>query len=226
MTDPHPAPALPTRPAAVLFDCDGVLVDSEPPAFALLGEDLAAAGLPMSVAEMEQLFIGNTITGVARRASELGARLPDRWVEEFYERLYARLAQGTPLVEGVAELLDRLDAAGIPYAVGSNGTSRKMQTTLGQHPGVWARLQGRLFSGQELGRPKPAPDLYLHAARALGADPAACVVIEDSPTGARAARAAGMRCFGYAPHGSGERLAAEGATLFAAMADLPALLGL
>jgi HAD superfamily hydrolase (TIGR01509 family) len=147
-------------------------------------------------------------------------------VAGFYERLYARLAEGTPLVPGVLDLLDALDAAGIPYAVGSNGSDRKMQVTLGQHPGLLDRFRDRLFSGQTLGAPKPAPDLYLHAARALGQPPAACAVIEDSPTGVRAAAAAGIRCFGYAPHGDGAALAAEGATVFQSMADLPRLLGL
>ena len=144
----------------------------------------------------------------------------------FYERLYARLAEGTPLVPGVLDLLDALDAAGIPYAVGSNGSDRKMQVTLGQHPGLLDRFRDRLFSGQTLGAPKPAPDLYLHAARALGQPPADCAVIEDSPTGVRAASAAGIRCFGYAPHGDGAALAAEGATVFQSMADLQHLLGL
>jgi beta-phosphoglucomutase-like phosphatase (HAD superfamily) len=101
-----------------------------------------------------------------------------------------------------------------------------MQVTLGQHPGLLDRLQGRLFSGQALGAPKPAPELYLHAARALGQPPAACVVIEDSPTGARAAAAAGITCYGFAPHGNGAALAAEGAMVFRSMADLPHLLGL
>jgi len=213
-------------PRAIIFDCDGVLVDSEPAAFDLLAQDLAAHGLPLPRAEMERIFIGGTIAGVHAKARSLGARLPDGWVAGFYERLYARLAEGTPLVPGVLDLLDALDAAGIPYAVGSNGSDRKMQVTLGQHPGLLDRFHDRLFSGQTLGAPKPAPDLYLHAARALGQPPAACAVIEDSPTGVRAASAAGIRCFGYAPHGDGAALAAEGATVFQSMADLPRLLGL
>ena len=213
-------------PRAIIFDCDGVLVDSEPAAFDLLAQDLAAHGLPLPRAEMERIFIGGTIAGVHAKARSLGARLPDGWVAGFYERLYARLAEGTPLVPGVLDLLDALDAAGIPYAVGSNGSDRKMQVTLGQHPGLLDRFRDRLFSGQTLGAPKPAPDLYLHAARALGQPPAACAVIEDSPTGVRAASAAGIRCFGYAPHGDGAALAAEGATVFQSMADLPHLLGL
>jgi HAD superfamily hydrolase (TIGR01509 family) len=215
-----------TRPAAVIFDCDGVLVDSEPAGFELLGEELARYGLHLTRAELERDFVGATMHANWSRARALGAALPDDWVPDFYERLYARLAEGTALIPGVAEVLDGLDAAGIPYAVGSNGSERKMQVTLGQHPDVLARLHGRLFSGQALGAPKPAPDLYLHAAAALGAPPGACAVVDDSPTGCRAARAAGIPCFGFAPDRDGARLAAEGATVFHAMAELPALLGL
>ena len=213
-------------PAAVLFDCDGVLVDSEELAFDLLMDECAAHGLTLPRARMEAEVLGLTMAGVADRARLLGAALPRDWVARFYDRLYARLAEGTPLIPGILQVLDRLDAAGIPYAVGSNGSDRKMEITLGQHPAVWARLQGRMFSGQTLGTPKPAPDLWLHAARMLGADPARCTVVEDSPTGARAARAAGMRCLAYAPHGDGARMIAEGAQPFRAMADLPGLLGL
>jgi HAD superfamily hydrolase (TIGR01509 family) len=213
-------------PRAIIFDCDGVLVDSEPAAFDLLAEDLAAQGLSLPRAEMERLFIGGTIAGVHVKARSLGAALPDGWVAGFYQRLYARLAEGTPLVPGVLDLLDALDAAGIPYAVGSNGSDRKMQVTLGQHPGLLDRFRDRLFSGQTLGAPKPAPDLYLLAAQALGHPPADCAVIEDSPTGARAAAAAGISCFGFAAHRDGAALAAEGAMVFRSMAELPGLLGL
>lgn len=125
---------------------------------------------------------------------------------------------------GILTVLDRLDAAGIPYAIGSNGSPEKMQVTLGQFPGLARRFRA-LLSGQADTAPKPAPDLYLAAARALGAAPADCMVIEDSPTGARAARAAGIRCFGYAPEGN-PALAREGAVLFDAMEKLPGLMGL
>jgi HAD superfamily hydrolase (TIGR01509 family) len=211
-------PTVMTR--AVIFDCDGVVVDSEGPTFAMLGEDLARHGLPRSVPQMEAMFLGGTVQGVFDTARSLGATLPDDWVADFYERLYARLGQGTPLVAGILGVLDRLDAQNIPYAIGSNGSARKMEVTLGQHPGLIARFQGRIFSAYNVARPKPAPDLYLHAARALGVPPQDCVVIEDSPNGARAARAAGMRCMGYAPHGDGAGLLAEGAQIFRAMQDL------
>lgn len=213
-------------PAGVIFDCDGVVVDSEPMSFDLLAVDLAAHGLNLPRAQLETLFLGGTIRGLWLKARAMGAHLPDDWVADFYERLYARLAAGTPLIPGVLGVMDALDAAGIAFAMGSNGSDRKMQVTLGQHPGLIARFHGRLYSGQTLGAPKPAPDLYLHAARAMNAAPEACVVIEDSPTGAMAAKAAGMRCLGYAPHGNAAGLRAAGAQVFRDMAELPGLLGL
>lgn len=212
-------------PRAVIFDCDGVLVDSERVAFGLLAEELPRYGLALTRTEMEHRFLGGTIRGLWHTARGMGADLPEDWVDDFYERLYARLAQGTALIEGVEEVLARLDAACIPYAVGSNGADRKMQVTLGQHPSVMARLSGRLFSGQALGCLKPDPDLFLHAASALGVAPQDCAVIEDSVTGCTAAARAGMACFGLAEHDDGARLAATGATVFHRMRDLPSLLG-
>lgn len=219
------APAVACQFRAVLFDCDGVLVDSEPASFEMLGQELAAHGLPLDHHQMEKLFIGGTIAGVAERARQMGASLPPDWVEGFYDRMIARLAEGTPLIPGIEAVLDRLDRAGITYAVGSNGPVRKMQATLGQHPALAARLEGRVFSREHVAQPKPAPDLYLHAAKALQVAPEFCAVIEDSPNGARAAVAAGMTCFGYAPQGN-PALAATGATLFDDMSALPRLLGL
>lgn len=226
MTRQPPAP-----PAAVLLDCDGVLVDSEPITLGLIAADLARRGLPLTVADMEGMFLGGTIRGLAERARTMGARLPDTWVDDIYARLYALLAQGCPAMPGAEALLDALDAAAIPYAVGSNGTPRKMEITLGQHPRLWERLRDRLHSGQTLGRPKPDPGLWLHCAASLGVQPGACVVIDDSPSGARAAAAAGMRCLGLAAAGlaatgQAARLAAEGAEVIASLHEVPARLGL
>lgn len=217
-----------TRPEAVLFDCDGVVVDSEGPTFALFLQDLAAYGLPMSLAAFEAEFMGGTVELVGRRAREAGARLPEGWVADFYERMYAMLAAGVPLVPGVLDVLDRLDGAGIPYAMGSNGSLEKMQITLGQH-GIEGRFRA-VLSGQGMGLPKPAPDVYLAAARACAARPERCVVIEDSAQGARAGLAAGMRVLGFAAHGpetpSARQLTALGVPLFRQMAELPGLLGI
>ena len=213
-------------PKGVIFDCDGVIVDSEYPTFVLLAQEFADYGLMLTPQQIAQDFIGGTMAGVADMARTKGADLPADWVPAFYEKLYAHLALGTPLVPGILAVLDRLDAHAIPYALGSNGSDRKMQVTLGQYPGLIQRFHGRLFSGQTLGKPKPAPDLYLHAADALGVSPAFCVVVEDSPTGAHAARAAGMRCMGYAAAGYDDGLRAAGAILFYDMVELPGLLGL
>jgi HAD superfamily hydrolase (TIGR01509 family) len=217
-----------TRPEAVLFDCDGVVVDSEGPSFELFLEELAAHGLPLTLEQFETSFIGGTVETVAARATAAGARLPDGWVSHFYGRMYAMLADGVPLVAGVTDVLDQLDRAGIPYAMGSNGTLEKMRITLGQH-GLMDRFRV-VLSGQGIGKPKPAPDIYLMAAAACDARPEACMVIEDSATGAKAALAAGMRCLGYAEHGAGtpsaKALTALGVPLFHRMEDLPGLLGL
>jgi HAD superfamily hydrolase (TIGR01509 family) len=142
--------------------------------------------------------------------------------------MYAMLAAGVPLVAGAVEVLERLDAAGVPYAMGSNGSMEKMQITLGQH-GLMGRFRA-VLSGQAIGAPKPAPDVYLQAARACGAEPSGCVVIEDSASGARAGLAAGMRVLGYAEQGAetptARQLTALGVPLFHRMSDLPRLLGL
>lgn len=212
------------RPAAVIFDCDGVVVDSEHPTLVMLRDDLERYGLCLTLEALEAGYIGGTVETVAAKARANGARLPDGWVADFYGRMYAMLRAHVPLVPGVVGVLDALDSAGIPYAMGSNGTPEKMAITLGQH-GLVERFRGHLYSGQALGRPKPAPDLFLHAAGRLGVSPKDCVVIEDSPAGARAARAAGMRCHGYAPKGVHPGLVAEGAILFDRMEDLPGILG-
>jgi HAD superfamily hydrolase (TIGR01509 family) len=215
-------------PAAVLFDCDGVIVDSEGPTLDLLIQDLAPRGLHLTRHQLETDYLGGTIETVAARIRAGGTDLPPDWVTRFYDRMYALLAQGTPLIPGIIAVFDALDAARIPYAVGSNGTPEKMRITLGQH-GLLPRFRATL-SGQAIGNPKPAPDLYLATAAACGADPALCVVIEDSPSGARAALAAGIPCLGFAAHGPGtppaKGLAALGIPLFHHMADLPRLLGL
>jgi HAD superfamily hydrolase (TIGR01509 family) len=213
-------------PKAILFDCDGVLVDSESTTFDLLTQEFADHGLHLTRAEMEQRFLGGTIGGLFTTARSLGATLPDTWVDDFYARLYVRLAQGTALIDGVIEVLEGLDTAGITYAVGSNGSDQKMQITLGQHPAIMARLKGHLYSGQALGCPKPDPGLWLHAARALGVDPADCVVIDDSPTGCTGAARAGMRCLGLAQHDDGAKLAATGAEVIHNLREVLPKIGL
>lgn len=211
---------------AVIFDCDGVVMDSEGLSFDLLAQELAQYGHPMGHDQMRALFLGGTMHSFWVAARGLGVPLPDDWVDAHYARMFAALAKNTPLIAGILDVLDALDAAGVPYAMGSNGPPRKMEITMGQHPGLIARFGGRIYSAQTLDAPKPAPDVYLHAAAVLGVAAADCVVVEDSVSGTKAARSAGMRCMGFAEHGPGDDLAAAGAGVFHKMADLPALLGL
>jgi HAD superfamily hydrolase (TIGR01509 family) len=217
-----------TRPAAVLFDCDGVVVDSEGPTLQLFVEELAQHGLPLTLEVFETDYLGQTVEMVAAQASRAGAKLPEGWVAHFYGRMNELLVAGVPLIPGVLGVLDRLEAAGIPFAMGSNGSLAKMEITLGQH-GIAGRFRG-VFSGQALGNPKPAPDVYLAAAKACGVAVQECVVIEDSAQGARAGLAAGARVLGYAPHGAGtptaRSLLALGVPLFRRMEELPGMLGI
>lgn len=214
------------RPELVIFDCDGVLVDSEPITVALLREDLVQRGLDLDHAQIDRLFTGGTMRGVSMQAAEMGADIPADWVDRIYDEMYRRLALGTPVIEGAEAVMDRLDMAGIPHCVGSNGSLQKMQITLGQHASLQARLDGRLYSAHAFGIAKPEPDMFLQAARDHGVAPGAVAVVDDSPSGCIAARRAGMCIFGYAARNNGERLATEGATVFHAMRDLPALLRL
>ncbi len=212
-------------PKLVIFDCDGVVVDSEGPTQIILRDNLASHGLDLPVEEITDLFIGGTMSGVMAEARKLGARLPDGWVEDFYTILYAHLAETVEAVPGIQTVLDTLDQAAIPYAIGSNGRLAKMDVTLGR-TGLAGRFQGRRYSAQDSGRPKPAPDVYLMIARKMGVSPEHTAVIEDSPAGAKAAQAAGMRCYGFTRETPPAKLAPIADVLFADMAALPALLGL
>lgn len=212
-------------PSLVIFDCDGVLVDSEPITNRELADDLTAHGLPLTQSECIELFVGGTMSGVRERAINMGARLPEDWVQRFYDRMVSALANEVEVIDGVEDVLDCLDQRQLPYCVASNGPMRKMETTLGR-TGLWDRMAGRVFSAHDIGKAKPDPGLFLHAAEVLGAAPARCIVIEDSASGARAARAAGMRCFGYSAATPQAKLTHEGAIPFDTMRALPELLGI
>ncbi len=207
----------------VIFDCDGVLVDSEVLSNQVMVDNLAGYGLHLSLTECMALFVGGTMTGVRDKARHLGADLPDDWTEQIYAEIYDTLRAGTPLIEGIPELLAGLDAQGIPYCVASNGRPEKMQITLGQN-GLWDRFKDVMFSAHILGSGKPDPTLFLTAAQHFGASNP--VVIEDSENGVTAARRANMRCLAYAAHDDGARLSGLGAEVFTAMPQVPGLLGL
>ena len=206
----------------VIFDCDGVLVDTERIAVRIDVAVLAELGWKMSEAEVIERFMGKSDDAMTREIeAHTGRKLPESW-EAPFRHLYreAFAAELTP-VPGVVEALDAIT---LPTCVASSGTHEKIRYTLGL-TGLYDRFAGRIFSVDDVRRGKPAPDLFLHAASRMGAAPERCAVVEDSPYGVQAARAAGMRAFGYAG-GLIPRRALEGpnTVLFDDMRDLPRLL--
>lgn len=214
-------------PKCVIFDCDGVLVDTEGPVNEVLAERLSLCGPRLTGPESAERFVGGTMASVAERATAAGYKLTPNWIDDMYAAMFARLEEGVELVPGIVELLDQLDDAKIPYCVGSNGPMEKMDITLVQ-TGLMDRLRGRIWSPHTIGmeHAKPSGGLYLHAAQEMGFSPDECVVIEDSASGARGAKNAGIRCFGYCAETPAEVLEAEGATAFDQMSQLPGLLKL
>ena len=205
----------------VIFDCDGVLVDSEVIVAAAMAEALTEQGLVTTADEVMERYIGRSASS-ARPLIEkaLGRALPDSFYAALRARTYATFERELAPVAGVVEVLGVLRT---PCCVASSGTPEKIRFTLGR-TGLLDRFVGRIFSGADVARGKPAPDLFLHAARSLGADPARCAVVEDTAVGVEAARAAGMLALGYAGRTRASRLAAAGARTFATMRQLPALL--
>jgi HAD superfamily hydrolase (TIGR01509 family) len=198
-------------------------VDSEPIANRVLRERLAAVGVTLSEEEVMRRFVGRTRAGCLELGAELlGRPLPGDFAPAWDAALFDAFRRELKAIEGVAGLLRLLKQ---PYCVASNSSPERMRVSL-TAAGLLSFFDGRLFSATMVARSKPAPDLFLHAARAMGAVPACCVVIEDTPTGARAGAAAGMTVYGYAgaAHASAEALRAEGAVPFTAMRELETLL--
>lgn len=209
----------------VIFDCDGVLLDTEPVANRVLKERLDAAGLPMPLDEVIRTFVGRSRADcLAMAAERLGRPLPGDFGDAWDRAFDAALEEETLPVEGVVELLRDFP---LPYCVASNGEPARMRLAL-RAAGLMPFVEGRLFTAAEVARPKPAPDLFLHAARAMGAPPRESVVVEDTTTGVKAAVAAGMRVYGFAgaAHADPRALRAEGAVVFSEMRELRRLLGL
>lgn len=226
--DPLSATSRPDGPAAtpvelVIFDCDGVLVDSERLAVRIEAQLLTDLGWPITEAEIVERFMGRSdayMLGEIER--ELGRPAPD-WTPRYQSALEQAFHDELTAVPGIVEALDALDAAGLPTCVASSGTHDKMRLTLGL-TGLYDRFDGRISSATEVRHGKPAPDLFLLAAQRAGAEPERCVVVEDSVSGVKAARAARMRCVGYAGGLTApERLAGPDTVVIEHFGDLPAL---
>ena len=210
----------------VIFDCDGVLVDSEPLANTCFARALQREGLDWNVEDTMRRLMGRSMKSCVEIVEgELGRALP----ADFVDRLQADTMQAfrdAPLraVPGVVEAIDAIEAAGIATCVASSGGLDKMGVTLGI-TGLWSRFDGRIFSSTQVPRGKPFPDLFLHAAIEMNEQPFDSVVVEDSLPGIQAARAAGMRALAYvgAPYSDAEALRAAGGRTFESMSSLPML---
>jgi len=207
----------------VIFDCDGVLVDSERISARVFAQLLAELGLSLRQEDMFEHFVGLSMTQCLDRIAEMLGRPPPPGLVAAYDRhTRAALEHEVEPVPGIEAALDRI---ALPYSVASNGEHDKMRITLGV-AGLWSRFEGRIFSAEDVERPKPAPDVYLLAAQRSGVAASECLVVEDTPTGVTAARAAGMTVFGFAALMPAGRLREAGADLiFDDMRSLPDLIG-
>ena len=188
--------------ALVIFDCDGVLVDSEPLANEVLASHATKLGWSMDGETSQKLFKGMTMTQIHLHFEEkLGYSLSRDWIELYYSDSFALFRKRLKPILGVRELIQRIKNAGKKVCVASQGPHNKMRLTLGVTD-LWDHFDGNIFSAQDVERPKPYPDLFLHAAQEMGIMPEHCCVIEDSQTGLKAARAAQMQVIYYAPGAS------------------------
>jgi HAD superfamily hydrolase (TIGR01509 family) len=208
----------------VIFDNDGVLVDSETLANSVLASLLEEYGWPLGEAGCVQRFLGTSLAEVRADAeAHLGRRLPDDFEDRYHRALFGAFPTELTAIPFAGEAVDRVAGAGSQVCVASSGSRARIRLAL-RVTGLADRFDDRLFSAEEVGAGKPAPDLFLTAARTLGATAQACAVVEDSPLGVAAARAAGMRSFAYAARTPADALAGADA-VFADMRELPALLG-
>lgn len=215
-------PIDPSRPAVelVIFDCDGVLVDSERLAVRVEARLITELGWPLTEQDVLERFVGRSDAFLRREIEAALGRTVPEWDDLYRQHLHAAFHDELTAVDGVAEAIDALT---VGTCVASSGTHDKMALTLGL-TGLHDRFAGRIFSTTEVANGKPAPDLFLHAAARMGTHPTACVVVEDSRSGVEAARAAGMRVLGYAGGLTpADWLTGPDTVVFTDMADLPGL---
>lgn len=216
------------KPELVIFDCDGVLVDTETIANKVLSGFMKDLGVDLSPLECHHRFTGTAMETIKEEAARLsGKKLPDDWAMQVREADLKAFEAGIDPIPGILDVVSHLKAEGIPFCVGSSGRYEKMRMTLGSS-GLWDTFKDVLYSAQDCKMGKPEPDIFLYAAQGMGFEPEQCVVIEDSIAGIKAAKAAGMRVFNYTGDANADidQAKALGAITFGHMSELPALLGL
>lgn len=209
------------NPDLIIFDCDGVLVDTEHITGAYFQRYLVDQGIEDPRGEALYRYRGFSLAGaIADLEKRTGKPVPDTFIESFRTETMATMAADLRAIKGVPAALH---AIATNKCVASNGPLQKMELTLGV-TGLRTHFGDALFSAYEIQKWKPAPDLFLHAAETMRVSPDRCVVVEDSIHGIVAAVSAGMRVLGYAPHGTAAEFQKAGAQSFADMAELPGLL--
>lgn len=189
-----PPPPLPSRPDLLIFDCDGVLIDSEALSARALIEELAVAGVRVDLGFVARHCIGRAFGAVvARVQSDFGVALPESFEAAYRARLLDAFARDLVAMAGVTETLDALK---VPFCLATSSSPPRLAASL-KLVGLDRVFEGRAFTASEVSRGKPAPDLFLHAAARMGADPARCAVLEDSAAGLAAAHAAGMQAWRF-----------------------------
>lgn len=211
----------------VIFDCDGVLVDSERISNRVLAEMLTAEGLEMTMEESRARYQGRLLGEIAQSAEQvLGHTLGEGWIERYESERDVAFVRGLESVPGARQTVERVQACGIAACVASQGTLAKTRRSLELTGLRDLFAEDALFSAEFVSRGKPYPDLFLHAAARIGVPPPDCVVVEDTPSGVSAGRAAGMRVIGYAADADETALSSAGAEIVRSMAEVPGLLGL
>jgi HAD superfamily hydrolase (TIGR01509 family) len=204
----------------VIFDCDGVLIDSERLAVRLESEIFTAMGWAISEVEAIERFVGHPDTHIQAELERHIGRSVD-WDLEFAPIYREVFESELVLVDGVADMLDAIE---LPTCIASNSIRENLEANL-RLTGIFERFEGRIYSAEEIGRGKPAPDVFLHAANEMGFDPNRCAVVEDSFAGVTAALAANMKVFAFAGGvTSPAKLKRDGVVIFQRMSQLPALL--
>jgi HAD superfamily hydrolase (TIGR01509 family) len=211
----------------VIFDCDGVLVDSEVISCQTHADVLTHCGYPITVAQVFSRFLGRSLKQATLEVeAELGRSLPDDFNTQLQERLFRHFTTDLQAVVGITQALDAID---LPVCVASSGSHERMRISLGATR-LYDRLSPHIFSSSQVTNGKPAPDLFLFAAAQMRAAPSACVVVEDSVAGIRGAVAAGMTALGFhggshcGPDHAASLQAAGAAATFGDMSQLPAFI--
>jgi len=203
-------------PDLIIFDCDGVLIDSEGIASELIAVNLSGLGWPMDAAESQRIFIGMSIHDMEPIIeARLHRPVPAGWRQSIADELVVALGTQARLIPGARAMLVRVNALGIPWRIASNSSDAEMAVKFAR-TGIDDLTCGLSHAAASVialgGKPKPAPDVFLAAAASAHTRPQRCLVVEDSALGVTAAVAAKMTCYGFDPHGDGAHLLAVGAT--------------